>query len=127
MGFTLLERQREPTVIRLYYLTMWSLASAETLYAALKAAFGAFGHSNQSPTIQSSASGLICLQQPEREAGAARAARLATTSTAMTWSSGCRRSIGSSFPAGGIETQDHLDDRALPDRLRSLDRHLYGH
>jgi hypothetical protein len=52
---------------------------------------------------------------------------LTTTLTAMTWSSGWRSSIRSSFPARGVETQDHLDDRALPDRLRSLHRHLDGH
>jgi len=38
-----------------------------------------------------------------------------------------RAAIRSSFPARGVEAQDHLDDRALADRLRSLHRHLDGH
>ena len=39
----------------------------------------------------------------------------------------CRRRRAPSFPARGVETHDDLDDRALPDRLRSLHRHLDGH
>jgi hypothetical protein len=35
--------------------------------------------------------------------------------------------IRSSFPARDVETQDHLDVRALPDCLRSLHRHLDGY
>ena len=38
-----------------------------------------------------------------------------------------RRSVRSSFSARDVETQEHLDDRALPDRLRSLHRHLHRH
>jgi hypothetical protein len=49
---------------------------------------------------------------------------LTTASTAMIWSLRCRSSISPSFPARGVETQDDLDDRTLPDRLRSLHRHL---
>ena len=30
-------------------------------------------------------------------------------------------------PARGVETHDDLNDRALPDRLRSLHRNLDGH
>src|SRR5690348_8374783 len=52
---------------------------------------------------------------------------LTIASTAMTWSSACRGSIRSSFLVRGVETQNDLDDRALPDRLRSLHRHLDGH
>ena len=52
---------------------------------------------------------------------------LTTTSTAMSWLSGCRSSIPSSLPARDVETQDHLDDRALLDRLRSLHCDLDGH
>src|SRR5215469_1715520 len=36
-------------------------------------------------------------------------------------------SIRSSVRARSVETQDHLDDRALPDPLRSLHRHLDRH
>lgn len=39
----------------------------------------------------------------------------------------CRRRRAPSFPARGFEPQDDLDDRALPDRLRSLHRHLDWH
>ena len=35
--------------------------------------------------------------------------------------------IRSSFPPRDVETQDHLDGRALLDRFRSLYRHLDGH
>ena len=45
----------------------------------------------------------------------------------ITWSSSCRSSIRSSLPARDVETQHHLDDRTLLDRLRSLHRHLDGH
>jgi len=48
-------------------------------------------------------------------------------SAAMIWWSGCRSSIGPSFPARGVETQNDLDDRALPDRLCLLHRNLDGH
>jgi hypothetical protein len=36
-------------------------------------------------------------------------------------------SIRSSIPVRGVETHNDLDDRALPDRLRSLHRHLDRH
>ena len=52
---------------------------------------------------------------------------LTTTSTAMSWSSGWRSSIRSSSLARSVETQNDLDDRPLPDRLRSLHRYLDGH
>jgi hypothetical protein len=52
---------------------------------------------------------------------------LTTTLTAMIWPSGCRSSLRPSFPARGVEPQNDLDDRALPDRLRLLHRHLDGH
>ena len=52
---------------------------------------------------------------------------LTTISAAMIWWSGCRSSIRSSFPARGVETQNDLDDRALPDRLCLLHRNLDGH
>ena len=45
----------------------------------------------------------------------------------ITSSSGRRSSIRSSLPARDVETQNHLDNRALPDRLRSLHRHLDRH
>src|SRR6202042_377326 len=64
---------------------------------------------------------------PHELPGWCAVSHLTTTLTAITWSSGWRSSIRSSFPARGVETQDHLDDRALPDRLRSLHRHLDGH
>ncbi len=35
--------------------------------------------------------------------------------------------LRSSFPPRDVETQDHLDGRTLPDRFRSLHRHLDGH
>jgi hypothetical protein len=53
--------------------------------------------------------------------------RLTTTPATLTWSSGRHSASRSSFPAGGVKTQNHPDDRALPDRLRSLHCRLYGH
>jgi hypothetical protein len=65
---------------------------------------------------------LLCMSPGWRAVSA-----VTTTSTAMSWSSGCRSSIRSSSLARSVETHNDLDDRPLPDRLRLLHRHLDGH